>query len=459
MSLCKDGLGTHTEGGKVTMVVEGSHPLIQLANAIDWGYLAKLVQANLEKTEKGFWWRGRKLYLRVHLAVMILQMLFKWTDRGTEESIKRAPVFQIFCGLNIIINWFCPDHTKIENFRNRLLPETHKMILDYIVQLAVSLGFADPSKLDVDSTVQEANMSYPSDASLLKKLALKCSKLLDYLNIQGYLQGEIQINIEEIIKKALNYFFLAKNTVIEKRREVFADYFATVKSEVKELIKFVESLPESIVEEFKWNYRKLAIEIAEKAWPYLLDVAHFIRANTIKKGKLLSFTMNEVACIKKGKLGKDCEFGRVFQVGRIQGNFLVAYTSTSIQMGDKESLIPVLTEHQHIFGKDVLESVTTDKIYYTRENVKYVKEHTGNADGIQRPANVKDRVEGPQVKELYNRRAGVEPLIGHAKQYGLGKSKMKSDEATLASGYRSVAGFNLNQLTRYLGGKALGCTG
>jgi hypothetical protein len=55
---------------------------------------------------------------------------------------------------------------------------------------------------------------------------------------------------------------------------------------------------------------------------------------------------------------------------------------------------------------------------------------------------------------LRNRRAGIEPLIGHIKRGGqLGKSKMKSDQATLAAGYGSVLGFNLRQMIRHQQGK------
>ena len=49
-----------------------------------------------------------------------------------------------------------------------------------------------------------------------------------------------------------------------------------------------------------------------------------------------------------------------------------------------------------------------------------------------------------------SRRAGIEPLIQHAKSFGLGRSRMKSDATTLASGYRAVMGFNLHQLMRYM---------
>jgi hypothetical protein len=57
-------------------------------------------------------------------------------------------------------------------------------------------------------------------------------------------------------------------------------------------------------------------------------------------------------------------------------------------------------------------------------------------------------------ERLHNRRAGIEPLIGHIKRGGqLGKSRMKSDAATLAAGYGFVIGFNLRQLIRNQQGK------
>ena len=55
---------------------------------------------------------------------------------------------------------------------------------------------------------------------------------------------------------------------------------------------------------------------------------------------------------------------------------------------------------------------------------------------------------------LHNRRAGIEPFIGHTKHGGqLGRSRMKSDETTKSAGYAAVFGFNLRQLTRCLTGE------
>ena len=451
MSLCKDGLDAKVKGGKVTLIIEDSDPLIRLANLIDWNFLAELARPDLEKTKKGFWWLGRKLKLRIHLGVMILQMLYKWTDRLTESKIRLTALYQIFCGLNVVLRWKCPDHTKIEEFRNRLSAETHKKIADYIVNLAIGLGFADPSKVDIDSTVQEANMSYPSDATLMKKLATKAYQLLEYLKgrkEEGVLA--LEIRIKEIVRKYQSYVFLAKNAAREKKHQIFKEYHILVKAELRVFVKYVSALPPALVNAMPWNHRDAAKLIAKDAWRYLLDVGHFVRTGTLKQGKILSLVMREVVCVVKGKQGKEKEFGRVFQLGRIGGNFLIPYFCTSSRMNDKECLPQIIMEHGAVFDEKPLDSVTTDKGYYSEYNVKLVEAMTGNGDGVQRPGNIANQVEAPRKKELFNRRAGVEPLIGHAKSFGLGKSRMKSDETTLASGYRSVTGFNLHQLVRKL---------
>jgi IS5 family transposase len=456
MSFSYDGLVTSVRSQTIPIFISKENPLLKLSAVIQWKDLTELVLPDLKNTtRKGYWWMGRSLNLRVHLSVMILQVLFKLTDRRTEELVKQMPLYMAFCGHGQMKKWRCPDHTKIEEFRNRLSPETHKKICDYILKQAVKLNLAKPSILDIDSTVQEANMAYPSDSSLMKKLALKCAKTLDYMKEKGkrYLPKEISIDIKSIIKKSREYFFLAKNTAIDKKRLVFSELHSLVKKELKGFIRFAESLSNQAIRNLPWNHQLNIKQIREDAWRYILDVAHFTRKHTIKEGKILSFNMKDVVCVIKKKMGKDKEFGRVFQVGRIAGNFLVPYTCTSLEMNDKSSLKDLLTEHENIFGEGVLESVTADKGYYSRKNVRALKEVIGCADGLQRPWNAKDQVVGPQKEELYNRRSGVEPVIGHAKKFGLGKSKMKTDRATLASGYRSILGFNLHQILRNFGEK------
>ena len=112
----------------------------------------------------------------------------------------------------------------------------------------------------------------------------------------------------------------------------------------------------------------------------------------------------------------------------------------------------MIAEHSRIFGEGVLESIGTDKGYYSATNTKAAVTTEIAEIGIQCPKNAKLKGEPNKelAKKLGNRRTGIEPLIGHAKRMGLAKSSMKSDNATLASGYRSILAFNLKQFSRKL---------
>jgi IS5 family transposase len=181
MSICSSGLSSPGPLQPVTIAVAPSHPLIQLAQVIPWQALAQLVLPDLEHTTKGKWGIGRKLQLRIHLGAFLLQWLYNLTDRQVEWGIKDNAAYQLFCGWGMVDQWHCPDHTKIEEFRSRLAPETQRQVSNAIVCWATQLGFADPAKMDIDSTVQEANITYPSDAHLMVKLTLLAGKVWTYL--------------------------------------------------------------------------------------------------------------------------------------------------------------------------------------------------------------------------------------------------------------------------------------
>jgi IS5 family transposase len=444
--------------GVVTIEIRNSHPLIQLSRALPWRMFVELVVKDLKNTtSKGCWWIGRKIKVRIHLGAYLLQRIYNLTDRKIEYQLRDNAAFQLFCGQGIVSDWHAPDHTKIEDFRSRLSPETHRQLANLTAQAAVSLGFADPREVDFDSTVQEANISYPSDASLMTKLAGLGKKFVDFIRdkLKFRPAKDIHIDMKAVKKRARDYFFLPKNKDIEIKQDFFKKLYKYAKHEMRPVVSLSEKLTERQIAKLPWNIKRAFDTLKNDAWRYLLDVGHFTRSHTIKAGKILSFHAKELACIKKGKLGKDKEFGRVFQLGRVGGNFMIVLKSTSVMMNDKKSFIPFLKEHQTIFGADVLESVATDKGYWTSKNKRALTDLTITAAGFAKPGRSKeDAIDLDLQERLHNRRAGIEPLIGHTKRGGqLGKSRMKSDAATLAAGYGSVLGFNLRQVIRHQQGK------
>lgn len=182
MSICKSGMDCNPKFGNIAITITKNHPLIQLALVLPWQILFDLVMPDLKKTAAGKWWLGRNLKIRIHLGVYLLQQLFNKTDRQIEYDVKDNAAYRVFCGFGIVNNWHAPDHTKVEKFRSRLSPETQKNLANILAAYSVKLGFSDPSDIDFDSTIQEANMAYPADSSLLKKLGMMANKVSLFLN-------------------------------------------------------------------------------------------------------------------------------------------------------------------------------------------------------------------------------------------------------------------------------------
>jgi transposase, IS5 family len=264
----------------------------------------------------------------------------------------------------------------------------------------------------------------------------------------------LKINMKKISSIARDYFFLPKNSTKEVKNTKLISLLDVVQQETKKVVEICENLTEDAIKKMKWNYARIVHQIRDLASQYFKDVKTFLSMGCIVSTKILSFHLKNVVCFTKGKLGKKYQFGRGFQLGRINGNFFFVAKSETVQMPDKTSLSLIIEEHEKVFDKAKINSIGTDKGYYSKKNEKLLIEKGVNEIGMQRPWNIKKPKQKPLTKEreeeLVNRRSGIEPLIGHLKQGGqMGRSRMKSDKSIEASGYTSVLGFNMRQLIKH----------
>lgn len=452
MSINKSGLEAKLSGRNIIVEVDSKESLLKLGNGLEWKAIADIGMKDLIKTAKGMWWVGRSLKLRIHLGVYILQAMFNRTDRQIEQDVRHNALYQIFCGKGIVDSWHVPDATKIEEFRSRLSPTTQHAIGEMVLKLAKTEKFTNAKWMDIDSTVQEANISYPSDANMMVKLAEKGAALTEKFKGFG---RKLYVDLKKIKGKAKEYFFLAKNTARDKKREVFAELHALIKKELKPVIKAASGVSQKKRERLSLCIQNLFYQICELCPKYLADVGVFIKTHAMVPTKILSLHAKAVVCVSKGKLGKAHEFGRVFQLARLPGNFLLIAQANSLHESDKHAVPKVLYGHRRIFGVKKINSVGADKGYSSRANVIALKRASVKHIGLQLPSNNKNIHTGINEKtfeKLKDRRAGIEPLIGHLKHGGFRKSRMKSDIATEAAAYRSTAGFNLRQIVRHIDG-------
>jgi hypothetical protein len=457
MSICESGIDSKAIPSSVSINVTGKHPLIKLAQSLPWREMCDVVLSDLKNTPTKKWWLGRKMKVRIHLGVYLLQQMFNKTDRQVEYDVHDNAAYQLFCGRYAVDEWHVPDHTKIEKFRSRLRPETQQTLANIMVTHAIQSGYGNFRDIDIDSTIQEANMTYPSDAAMLKKLGAMAHKTAKYLNAKAskHMVSPLVVNMKRISARARKCFFLKKNASDEEKKEIQLALLEAAKEEIIPVANACEELSEKFIEKAKWNYARTIKQIKALARNYLEQVAIFFTLGKAVPEKPLSFHLKEVACFSKGKPGKKYQFGRAFQLGRLTGNFLFVAKCNDIHMVDKKTFPSVIATHEELFGEKQLDSVATDKGYYSRANEKLLLGKSVNDIGIQRPSNIKRARVKPlasdQEEKLANRRSGIEPLIGHAKHSGqLGRSRMKNDRNIEASGYTAILGFNMRQLVRCL---------
>lgn len=442
MSINEKGLGSKIKGSSVEVEVKDNHPLLILGNSLPWYELFGIIVADLKSsTAKGKWWYGRGLKVRIHLGVYILQQLFNKKDREIENDIKEKAVYQIFCGYGIIDKWHCPDHTKIEEFRSRLKPKTQQILANTIAKIAVELGFAKPEEMDIDSTIQEANITYPSDKVLMVKLATIAHKVGSYLNKTFFPADFWQVDLKTVRSIALQCFYDKGKSLI--------DLWSLAHGEVSRISRACEIVGKDLPK-LPWFIANSLRQLQEYGSSYFVSIIPWILRGEVSKDKALSFHLKEVSCFNKK--AKVLQFGRSHQLGRLKGNFIIIGHSDKVRMEDHASLPVMLEQHQQLFGLRTLNSVATDRGYASKENRNILIDAEVREIGMQLQS-VKEQSSLTDIEttsKLKNRRAGIEPLIGHLKHgWQMSKSRMKKDASCLSSAYTSVLGFNLRQLMRY----------
>jgi IS5 family transposase len=459
MSLDATGFTDTLQGQSIVIAITDEHPLIKLANQLPWETMLLTVLPDLQCTEKRWWWVGRPLRVRIHLGLYILQQLYNLTDRQAEYAVHDNAAFRLFCGYSCVKPWHVPDHTKIEAFRSRLLPETQRTLANQIAVHAVKLKYAHPAQFDIDSTVQEANISYPSAANLLVKVALVAKRLVKPLNaLKNTATATYQVSLKRMKALLMVYFTLKRQGKIDLSSEMLKSLWRDVVGEVWPIIKDCYLLSPFIELPKYWNLRR-AVEQLQGQGYCLLDLLYQqLFEGIIPQTQVYALHATQIQCFNKNKLSKKKEYGRAYQLGRIEGNFVIVGECTSLRMPDAASLPAMIAEHETLFGRNTLDSVATDRGYYALTNQQLLENKGVTEIGLPRPNRTlnapRNKTPGNVLEKLHNRRAGIEPLIGHIKHGGqMGRSRMKSDRTTLASGYAAVLGFNLRQLKRYAIGK------
>ena len=360
--------------------LDQKHPLYLLANKINWS----LFEDSFKKHYSEKMGKPAKP-IRLMVSLLILKYVRNLSDENLVEHWSENLYFQYFSGeQNFQPNIPCVP-TELVAFRQRIGEEGVELILKESIHVNEPPDSNDGGVVvSVDTTVQEKNITYPTDDKLYKKIIKKCWIIADKESI------DLRQPYTQVIKKLSN----------EQR-------FKNTKQGAK--------LARKAGKKIKIIAGRLVREIARKLplsrlGIHLKALKLFQRVLSQKRGdadKIYSLHEPEVKCYSKGKEHKKFEFGSKASILIDQGTGIIMGAINFTQtLHDSKTLPEVLEQYERLNGKQAKE-VFVDRGY---RGIRQYKEST-----IFVPKPDKNITKAQRKK--HSKRAAIEPVIGHLKQH------------------------------------------
>ncbi len=147
------------------------HPLYILANTIHWNIFE-------EAFSKLYSQEGRPAKpIRLMVSLIILKHIRNLSDESVVEQWSENSYYQYFSGEKIFACGDPCEASELVHFRHRIGEEGIELILKESIRINGKDG--QEQEATTDTTVQEKNITYPTDNKLHRKIIKKCIAIAD----------------------------------------------------------------------------------------------------------------------------------------------------------------------------------------------------------------------------------------------------------------------------------------
>ncbi len=364
----------------LTSIIHPEHELCLLAKKIDWKSLEEEF-ASLYGTV------GRpSIPVRTIVGLLLLKQMYNLGDETVVERYLENPYWQHFCG-EIYFQYKLPfDPSDFVHFRHRIGPEGMEKIFKASINLFdKDLIRTEVKEVRVDTTVQEKNITFPTDRKLIEKVIEHCKRIARKEDIT--LNRTFGREIKKL-KHQLRFARKPKNMrrQIKAQKKLHRIAFKIYLDVVKQL----SPIPKSYMNEFDVLYRVLTQQRDDS-------------------NKIYSIHEPEVLCISKGKEHKQYEFGNKSSFAYTRGSgIIVGAMAVEGNAYDGHTLKPQLDQVKEITeGK--IKKVIVDRGYKLKKGI------LGTEIVMPKMLKRESYYLKKKREERCRSRAGIEGLISHLK--------------------------------------------
>ena len=372
----------------------------------------------------------RSTPVEVILRMLILRRLYDWSFEATERNVSDSLILRQFCRVYLES---APDDTTLIRWANLIGPRTLERLNERAVALAFEHKVTRGRKLRTDGTVVETNISYPRDSALLN----------DGVRVVGRLMGKAKEILEGTGESFRNRTRSAKRSARaieqgarrrgEEAKEALKGAYerlvGVARASLRQASKVRQMLPErrsGLADELE-RFEGLVERVVDQTKRRVL------KGQSVKAAeKLVSLFEEHTSIIRRGKAGKETEYGHKVWLEETEGAIISGYRVLEGNPADQDQLLPTLEHHEQRFGRPP-RLVAADRGVFSPENEGECRKR-----GIERVCLPKPGKKSQQRREHERQgwfrrgmrfRAGIEGRISVSKRRGfLGRCRDRGEE-------------------------------
>jgi len=332
--------------------------LTELDRLLDDDALREAVKADLAKRHPHTLTDGRpSTPVEVIVRMLVIKHLYGWSYEQTCELVRGSLVLRQFCRVYLEA---VPRDTTLLRWANLIQPTTLHRLHDHVVDVACALKVSRGRKLRIDSTVVETNIHYPVDSTLLGDRVRVLTRTM--VRAKAVLPMSPQIcatafrnrtrSVRKVMKALIDTARRRSEDAADALRDRYrrlVDLTTQVVRQAQQVETALASAPDvraqrlqSVLQTFIPRVRQVIDQTTRRVL-----LGQQVPANE----KLASIFEPHTAIIRKGKLGKPTEFGRVVWLDEVEGGIISRYAVLPGNPDDATQLAASLNHHIQRFGR------------------------------------------------------------------------------------------------------------
>lgn len=386
------------------------HPLYILAGKINW----QLFEDSFSPLYNNQTGRPAKP-IRLMVSLLILKHVRNLSDESVVEQWAENSYYQYFSGEKMFACKVPCEASELVHFRHRIGEKGIELILQESIR--VNGDDSNDPHVSVDTTVQEKNITYPTDDKLFKKIIRKCHRITE----------------QEQLPLRQSYVRTLKKLSINQRFR----HHPKNKNKARKADRKIKTIAGRLVRELERN-----LPAGSKYRGELELFKKVLAQKRNDSNKIYSLHEPEVLCISKGKEHKKYEFGNKVSVVITQNTGVIVGALGFRNEYDGHTLAPSLEQTSRLTGQPP-QTATVDRGYKGKSKI--------GETVIQIPKPFNDKIQSKyqqkKLKKSFGRRAAIEPTISHMKQdYRLGRNFYKGITGDNINVMLSAAAFNFKRM-------------